>query len=156
MDESTEQVSLDALQKENKELKFEIRWRDQNRKVWDFILSVFMGIFVYCMFGIVYSLAEIGLGAMAGSGIFTELGMGLWHVSFVFAKFVVLSYIMYHVVIINVLLFQDELRIAVKKLQVYTKAGREAVAKNREKIEEDVLEGKSSEKTEYNSVQKEL
>lgn len=152
MEESTEQLSLDALRKENKELKSELRWRDQNRKAWDFMQSIIIGIFVYWMVIVICALADIGLATMAESGAYTELGMALWHIFYALAKTIVICYIIYHVIVVNIWRFQDKIRIAAEKLRVYVKAGREAVAKNREKIEEDVLKGKA----ECNTVQKQL
>ncbi|MDD5539774.1 MAG: hypothetical protein PHG61_03680 [Candidatus Marinimicrobia bacterium] len=64
-----------------------------------------------------------------------------------------IAYIAWHVLVVNVWNFSEEILIAEKKLKVYVKAGRAAVEKNREKIEKEVLE---EDKTEYTTVQKQL
>lgn len=153
MDSETEQVSLDAMQKENKELKAEIRMKNQARKVSDFLLSVAGGVAIYWIFMIICQFAVIGIQTIANSGELSPFGLSMCVLFFNIGQIAVIAYIAWHVLVVNVWNFSEEILIAEKKLKVYVKAGRAAVEKNREKIEKEVLE---EDKTEYTTVQKQL
>lgn len=158
MAEKTEQMLLDALKKENKELKENEKYRVRSRKVSDMLMSILVGFLAWMAVEALVIFAKYGVNAAVNTGDFSQGTGTLWIAIFAVCKLLLCAYILWHVFFVNVCTFQEEIKEFANRVKVYAKGGKEAIRFNEiaEELGVDPEEIKGKSDSEIKTLQKTL
>lgn len=118
---------ITALEKENAEMKQELQQISQTRKVFDVLSSVFWAIFIYIASTLLYSLAKIGIQAIALKNPTDTLGISLTTVIMAVSYLLIVIYILLTTINTTIYICQDDFRKLGMWLNIFFSGGMKAL-----------------------------
>jgi hypothetical protein len=118
---------ITSLEKENKEMKEELEYISQGRKISDVISSVLWAVFVYLASTCLYSLAKIGIKAIALENPTDLLGISLVTVIMAVSYLLIIIYVLIMTINTIVNTCQDDFRQFGTRINIFFSGGMKAL-----------------------------
>lgn len=120
--------NIDTLKKENEGMKNELEEIYRNRKFNNFIGSTFFAVFMAILFGILMMICDLGVHSMIKEYSLEIVWISILTSFVALAKFIGYFYIFWHWFVVTCYTFEQDFNELGKKLKIYIRAGRKALA----------------------------